>query len=270
MGLLIYLLVLLVYLLLGLLLDGLVLLVDLLLGQLVDGLISLGPHVLLGLVSLGVDLLCCLLLLLFGPGIDLLLRFLFLLVGLGVDLLFRLLLRLLCLLLDLLRRFGLLFGDLLLRRFLLLVAELVEVGLVVVGRLAEAHGNEHGTVRAGAEPFCHRVVGLARLGVGGKCPVVRLSEVEVRDGQGEDDEHDKAHYQGRPGVGPHEGGPAGPAVGSLIVLDPHTGHAQAVDTGPDQAEDGGKQSDCRRGRDEYHDRGRVSECRHHRYSCGSQ
>src|SRR5215211_3759284 len=142
-------LVLLVYLLLGLFLDGLVLLVYLLLGRLVDGRLPLGPRVLLGLVGLGLYLLIGLLLLLLG------------------------------LLLDLLCRFGLLFGDLLLRGFLLLVLELVEVGLVVVGRLAQAHGDEHGAVRARTEPFGHRVVGLPRLGGRGQSPVVGLAEVEV-------------------------------------------------------------------------------------------
>src|SRR5215211_9139238 len=87
-------------LLLGLLIDGLVLFVYLLLGRLVDGLLFLGADLLLGLVGLGLYLLIGLLLLLFG---------------FGVDLLFGFLLRLFCLLLDLLRRFGLLFGDLLLR-----------------------------------------------------------------------------------------------------------------------------------------------------------
>src|SRR5215211_1449671 len=164
LGLLVDGLVLLVYLLLGLFLDRLVLLVYLLLGRLVDGRLPLGPRVLLGLVGLGLYLLIGLLLLL---------------LGLGVDLLFRLLLRLLGLLLDLLCRFGLLFGDLLLRGFLLLVLELVEVGLVVVGRLAQAHGDEHGAVRARTEPFGHRVVGLPRLGGRGQSPVVGLAEVEV-------------------------------------------------------------------------------------------
>src|SRR5215211_2393675 len=179
LGLLVDGLVLLVYLLLGLFLDRLVLLVYLLLGRLVDGCLPLGPRVLLGLVGLGLYLLIGLLLLLLGLSLDLLLRLFFLLAGLGVDLLFRLLLRLLGLLLDLLCRFGLLFGDLLLRGFLLLVLELVEVGLVVVGRLAQAHGDEHGAVRARTEPFGHRVVGLPRLGGRGQSPVVGLAEVEV-------------------------------------------------------------------------------------------
>jgi hypothetical protein len=145
-GLLLYGIVLLGYLLLCLLLDSLVLLCYLLLGQLIDGLLSPWPYLLLGLISLFPDLLFFLLLLLFG---------------LRLDLLFCLLLRFLGLLLDRLLCLGLLCGDLLLRGLLLVVTELVEIGLVVMGRLAEAHGYEHRTVRAWAEPFGHRVVGLA-------------------------------------------------------------------------------------------------------------
>ena len=263
MGLLIDGLVLLVYLLLGLLIYGLVLLVYRLLGRLVYGRLASGPTFCLAWSACSWISWFGLLFLLVGLLLDLLFRLLLLLVGLGLDLLFRLLLRLLCLLLDLLRRFGLLFGDLLLRGFLLLVAELVQIRLVVVGRLAEAHGYEHGTVRARAEPFGHRVVGLARLGGLGQGPVVGLAEVEVADGQWRGRmSTTKPDHQRGPGVGADEGGPAGPAVGPLVVVDAHAGHAQAVDPGPDQAEDRGEQRGRRRGRDEHHYSRRVAERRH--------
>ena len=167
----------------GLLLYGIVLLCYLLLGQLIDGLLSPWPYLLLGLISLIPDLLFFLLLLLFG---------------LRLDLLFCLLLRFLGLLLDRLLCLGLLCGDLLLRGLLLVVTELVEIGLVVMGRLAEAHGYEHRTVRAWSEPFGHRVVGQAGLSVLGQCSVVGLAEVEGSYGSGGEQQHKEPYYQGRP------------------------------------------------------------------------
>ena len=95
--------------------------------------------------------------------------------------------------LDLRLRLGLVFGDLLLRSLPLLVAQLVEVG-----RLGEAHGYEHRTVRAWSEPFGHRVVGLAGLSVLGQCSVIGLAEVEGSYGSGEEQQHNEPYFQGRP------------------------------------------------------------------------
>jgi hypothetical protein len=209
--------ILLLYLLLSLLLYGLVLLVYLLLGQLIDYLSFPRPCLLLGLIGLFPNLLFCLLLLLFGLLLNLLFCLLLSFLGLLLN-------RLLCL--------GLLFGNLLLRGLLLLVAKLVEVGLVVVGRLVEAHGDEHRTVGARSEPFAHHVVGLARLRVFGQCPVVGLAEVEGSYWSCEDQQHNEPYNQGWPGMGTNVGGPAGPTVGSLVVVQPHARQAQAVDREP--------------------------------------
>jgi hypothetical protein len=228
---------------LSLLLYGLVLFDYLLLGQLIDGLLFPRPCLLLGQIGPFPDLLFCLLLLLFG---------------FFLDLLFCLLLSFLGLLLDRLLRLGLLFVDLLLRGLLLLVAELVEVGLVVVGRLAEVHGYEHRIVQAWSEPFAHHVVGLARLGVFGQRSVVGLAEVEGSYGSGEEQQHNEPYYKSWPGMGANICSPAGPTVGSLVVVQPHPRQAQSVDRGPDQAEYRGQQRGRRRGRDDHHDRRRVA------------
>jgi hypothetical protein len=205
---------------LSLLLYGLVLLVYLLLGQLIDYLSFPRPCLLYGLIGLFPNLLYCLLLLLVGL----------------------LLLSFQGLLLNRLLYLALMSGDLLLRGLLLLVAKLVEVGLVVVGRLVEAHGDEHRTVGARSEPFAHHVVGLARLRVIGQCPVVGLAEVEGSYWSCEDQQHNEPDNQGWPGMGTNIGGPAGPTVGSLVVMQPHARQAQAVDREPDQAEHRGQVS----------------------------
>ncbi len=143
---------------------------------------------------------------------------LLLLLSLLLYLLVRLCLFLFGLFLYLLLCLSLLLGGLLLYSRLLLFVELIELGLVVLGRFGEAHGDEHGTVRAWAKTFAHQVVRLAYLRVGGHCSIVGLAEVERADGRCEDQEHADPQDQRRPRVGGDKGGPASPTVRPLIVV----------------------------------------------------
>ena len=153
---------------------------------------------------------------------------------------------------------------LLLLLVLLLLLDVVELLLVVLGRLAQGDGDEHGPVLPAAEAAADRVVGHPRLRVLGQRAVVGLAEVEVADRDRQHDEDDQRHAHRRPRVPGHEHGPAAPAVGLGVVLVLEPGDLQRVDLRAEQRQHGRQQRRRRQHRDEHDDARGVAQRRHQR------